>query len=184
MIWYDRHGYAMLRPMRYLLLTAPLLLLAACATLSENECRAGNWYAIGQKDGANGRTEDFIFQHAKACNEYGIRPNKTEWLRGREAGLPLYCTPGNAFREGRRGQHLSPVCPAEQSAALIRANERGLRVNRIEQDIREVENRIRSINAEIASLPPGDPERSSLASERSFLRLDLLHLRTERARYL
>ncbi len=174
----------MLRSMRYLLLTAPLLLLAACATLSENECRAGNWYAIGQKDGANGRMEDFIYQHAKACNEYGILPNKTEWLRGRADGLPLYCTPGNAFREGRRGKHLNPVCPIAERATLIRANERGLRVNRIEQEIREIENRIRSINAEIASLPPGDPARSSLASERSCLRLDLLHLRSERARYL
>ncbi len=170
--------------MRILLLSAPLLLLAACATLSENECRAGNWRAIGKEDGANGRTEDFILQHAKACNEFGIRPNKTEWLKGRAEGLPLYCTPGNAFREGRRGQHLSPVCPAQAQATLIRANERGLRVNRIEQEMREIENRIRSINSEIARLPAGDPERSSLASERSFLRLDLLHLRAERARYL
>ena len=170
--------------MRLLFLSAPLLLLAACATLSENECRAGNWHAIGIEDGANGRSEDFILQHAKACNEYGIRPNKTEWLKGRAEGLPLYCTPSNAFREGRRGQHLSPVCPEVSQASLLRANERGLHVNRIEQEIREIENRIRSINAEIASLPSGSPDRGSLASERSFLRLDLLGLRSERARYL
>ncbi len=170
--------------MRYLLLTAPFLLLAACATLSENECRAGDWYAIGKEDGAEGRRDNFILQHAKACNEFGIRPNKTEWLKGRAAGLPLYCTPGKAFDVGRRGRHLSPVCPASQLATLERANQRGLRVNRIEQEIREIESDIRAINSEIASLPPGDPQRASLAADRSFLRLDLLSLRTERARYL
>lgn len=170
--------------MRFLLFSASFLILAACATLSENECRAGDWRTIGQKDGANGRTEDFILQHAKACNEFGILPNKTEWLAGRAEGLPLYCTTSNAFREGRRGKHLSPVCPAAQRATLVSANERGLRVNRIEQEMREIENRIRRINSAIASLPPGDPGRSSLASERSFLRLELLTLRTERAQYL
>lgn len=170
--------------MRFLLLTLPMLFLASCATLSENECRSGDWEAIGREDGTDGRREDFILQHAKACNEFGIRPNKTEWMRGRAEGLKLYCTPAKAFSEGRRGKILSPVCPASSLATLQRANERGLRVNRIEQEIREIENEIRSINSELASLPADDPSRSSLISERSFLRLDLLTLRTERARYL
>lgn len=170
--------------MRYALSLAALLFLSACATLSENECRAGDWYSIGRQDGADGRREDFILQHAKACNEFGVRPNKTEWLRGRAEGLKLYCTPAKAFEEGRRGKILSPVCPAASLATLQRANERGLRLNRIEQEIREIENEIRSINSELASLPADDPSRGSLISERSFLRLELLTLRTERARYL
>ena len=169
--------------MRYLALL-PFLALTACATLSEEECQGGDWYAIGKADGAEGRKASFIEQHAKACNKYGIAPNKTQWLRGREDGLPLYCTPAKAFDEGRRGQHLSPVCPAQGLAVLERENARGLRVHRIEQDIRETENRIRSVNAEIARLPPGDPSRVSLMSELSMLRLDLLWLRTERSQNL
>lgn len=170
--------------MRILLLLAPFALLAACASLSEDECRAGNWYEIGRSDGADGRTSAFIAQHAKACRDFGIAPVQSEWERGRQAGLPLYCTPSRAFAEGRRGKHLNPVCPTADLATLTRANERGLRLNRIEQDIREAENDIRAINAELASLPPGDPGRAALVSERSFLRLDLLSLRAERARYL
>lgn len=170
--------------MRTYFLLLPILLLPACATLSETECRSGDWIQIGREDGAEGRREDFILQHAKACNEFGIRPNKTQWLRGRTEGLKLYCTPAKAFSEGRRGKILSPVCPADNLAQLQRANERGLRVNRIELEIREIESDIRAINAELASLPPGDPSRAALASERSFLRLDLLTLRAERARYL
>ncbi|MEM9427005.1 MAG: DUF2799 domain-containing protein [Pseudomonadota bacterium] len=170
--------------MRYLLLSAPLLLLAACATLSEDQCRAGNWYAIGKNDGAEGRTMSFVEQHAEACAEYGIAPDRTTWAKGRADGLPLYCTPDNAFRVGRSGKHLSDVCPARDLAVLQRANERGLRLNRIELEIREIEGDIRDINAELARLPATDPSRGSLISERSFLRLDLLTLRAERARFL
>jgi hypothetical protein len=170
--------------MRYLFLVIPLLALAACATLSEDECRGGDWYRIGTSDGAEGRRADFILQHAKACNKFGIRPNQTQWLRGREDGLPFYCTPAKAFDEGRRGQHLSPVCPADKLATLRRANERGLRLNRIEREIAEIEGRIRSLNAAASGLPPGDTARASIAAERSYLRLDLLHLRSERLRYL
>lgn len=170
--------------MKYALSLAVLLFLAACATLSENECRAGDWYSIGRQDGADGRREDFILQHAKACNEFGIAPNRTQWLKGRAEGLRLYCTPESAFRVGRQGKILSPVCPVRNLAALERANERGLRLNRIELEIREIEGDIRDINAELSRLPANDPSRGALISERSFLRLDLLSLRTERASLL
>ena len=45
--------------MRYLFLMIPFLALAACASLSESECKGGDWYAIGVEDGANGRSLDF-----------------------------------------------------------------------------------------------------------------------------
>lgn len=170
-------------PMRILFAFAPLLILGACATLNENECRAGNWYAIGKSDGNNGRDADFIYQHAKACNEFGVLPVRSEWERGRQEGLKLYCTPGRAYSEGKRGRIIRPVCPAEISYDLDRANQRGLRVHRIDLEIREIENDIRAINTELASLPADDPARSTLVLERSALRLDLISLRAERARY-
>lgn len=170
--------------MRYLLFCLPLLILAACATLSEDECRAGNWYAIGKEDGTAGRNSSFIHQHAKACADYGIAPDRSVWERGRRDGLPLYCTPSNAFHEGRSGKHLSPVCPASQLAVLERENQRGLHLNQVEQEISSIESEIRAINSELSHLPSDDPSRTALLSERSFLRLDLLHLRTERARLL
>ncbi len=162
---------------------APLLLLVGCATLSEDECKGGDWYEIGRSDGADGRKFDFILQHAKACNKFDIKPIASEWRRGRDAGLPLYCTPVRAHAEGKRGKHLSPVCPVSQQARLERANERGLTYHRIRQHINETQRRISHLNTEIASLAPDDPSRSALISERSFLRLDLLSLRTDLARY-
>lgn len=184
MIWHDTGQQGSVTDMRIFLLCLPFLALAACASLSEDECRAGNWYGIGKEDGANGRQSSFVEQHSKACADFGIAPDRKAWARGRADGLPLYCTPRRAFEEGRRGKHLSPVCPASQLAELERANDKGLRLNRIELEIREIEGDIRDINSELARLPAGDPSRASLISERSFLRLELLTLRTERARFL
>ena len=170
--------------MRILFALALLLILTACATLDEGECRRGDWYAVGRADGSQGRDPDFIYQHAKACNEFGIRPVRSDWERGRQDGLKSYCTPTRAFQDGRHGRVLRPVCPAEITPQLQRANQRGLELHRIEQEIREIENDISAINSQLANLPADDPARPGLISERSFLRLDLLSLRAERARYL
>ena len=170
--------------MRFLYVCLPLLLsLAACATLSEEECRAGNWYGIGKEDGAAGRSANFLGQHAKACQDFGIAPDRKAWSAGRRDGLEVYCTPSRAFQEGRRGRELSPVCPTSKVALLERENTRGLALHRVEREIKEVEREIRDINIALAGLEAGHPSRTALVSERSFLRLDLLTLRAERARY-
>lgn len=170
--------------MRYVFLILPLLFLAACASLSEDECRAGNWFGIGKEDGSNGRLLSFIDTHAEACAEYGIAPDRRAWARGRAEGLTFYCTSDRAFNEGRRGRTLAPVCGGFDLARLERANEKGLQLHWVEDEIREVESEIRGINTQIAALPADDTGRAVLASERSSLRLDLLRLLARRARLL
>ena len=66
--------------MRFGILLALLsaMILSSCAPLSEDECRAGNWQAIGQADGAEGRDLNYIDQHAEACAEYGVAPDVAE----------------------------------------------------------------------------------------------------------
>ena len=169
--------------MRYLILALiSLLLFAACASLSEDECRAGNWREIGREDGMRGRTADFIQTHAKACADYGIRPDRQAWEDGRQDGLLAYCTPHNAYREGTKGHRLSPVCPAENLPRLLAANDRGLDLYDIEREIDDVEREMRDIRAALATLPPDDPARASLRSQLSFLNLKLLRLQSRRLR--
>lgn len=182
MIFHDKVPRGITAAMRFLAL-ALFLPLAACATLSEDQCRAADWEAIGRADGANGRQPDWIEKHARACNQYGIAPVRATWERGRQQGLPLYCTPARAWEEGADGKRLSPVCPAEDHFRLARANQRGLTWHRIEQDINEAEREISRINAELSDLPKGDPLRSALISERSSYRLEILTLRAERGLY-
>ncbi|ATJ81331.1 DUF2799 domain-containing protein [Halomonas beimenensis] len=97
-----------------LLLVALLALLglSGCATLSEGECRTADWRQLGRQDGAQGQPRARLFEHRKACAEYGIAPDAEAYFTGRQRGLFDYCTPANGFRQGRRGARYQGVCPA------------------------------------------------------------------------
>ena len=168
--------------LRYLAVAA-LLGLASCATLSEDACREGDWSQIGFRDGTNGRSADFIVQHAKACSRYEIAVNQSKWEAGRQQGLKTYCTRSNAYREGRHGRRLRSVCPADLQGSLEVANERGLIWHDIGRDIASAEREIRSINRQLSTLPADDPSRSALISQRAHLRFEIMHLRARRIHY-
>jgi hypothetical protein len=160
-----------------------LLTLAACASLNEDTCRAGDWEQIGFEDGTRGAGPDQIFRHARACNDYGIAPNKTLWDKGRTEGLKLYCTPRVAYEEGADGARLRPVCPLEDRTPLLEQNERGLTWYRLGRDIDQAESRISRINSLLHDLAVDDPVRATLTAERLLLRLEISRLRAERLRY-
>lgn len=101
-----------------LALAAPLLLAGSCATLSEDQCRAGDWGGIGYTDGANGHTTGRFGDHVKACEKFGIMPDQAAYLAGRTRGLPAYCNPGRGFTEGRLGRTYYGVCPANLERAF------------------------------------------------------------------
>ena len=155
--------------------------LASCASISEEACRAGDWESVGYRDGVEGRSPGYFLNHAQACNEIGIAPNRTVWQAGYAEGLKRYCTPFNAFEEGRSGNRLNNVCPAEDMRELRWENSRGYEWYRLGREIDENERRIREINALLADLPDGHPARTQLVSERSILRLETLRLRWRRA---
>ena len=157
-----------------LAILAPLalaVLLGGCATLSEEECIAGNWQEIGQRDGQNGRTADFIAQHAKACEKAGVVPDRAQWERGRQAGLTAYCTPQKVYQEGRSGRSLSPVCPAASLPALQAAHAKGAEYHRIGLDISSLESEARSLERALVA------EKD--ASRRLTLMLDVQRARNE-----
>jgi hypothetical protein len=102
----------LVRVLLALLAPAVLAALAACASLSEDACRAGDWRGIGLRDGAAGRADGYVANHAEACAEIGVIPDIVAWGAGRAEGLTLYCTPQNAFDIAARGSRINAVCPA------------------------------------------------------------------------
>lgn len=81
-------------------LTISLLLtlfLAACASLSKEECLSGDWHTIGVTDGQKGQLRDRISKHQKACDRVDITPDIKAWSVGCEKELRNYCTPQNAY---------------------------------------------------------------------------------------
>jgi Protein of unknown function (DUF2799) len=122
-----------------------LLAVTGCASLSETECRGGDWYSIGRRDGASGRTEDYVAQHAAACQEHGVAPDYERWLEGRERGLERFCTARNGYRVGEVGGSYQDVCFAGAELEFCRGYDLGLRMNRIRSRLEQIENQIRTI---------------------------------------
>lgn len=129
---------------------AVLLLLNACASLTESECRAGDWRAIGYRDGQNGRSFGRIEDHRNACAEFGVVPNVTLYREGHARGLLFYCTPTNGLAVGRRGDTYLGVCPPDLEPSFLRYYASGhdiyearQRLDRLDDEQRSLEERIR-----------------------------------------
>jgi hypothetical protein len=133
-----------MRPALLMTLLATLA-LAGCASLSAKECRGGDWYSIGLRDGAAGRTEDYVAEHAAACQEHGITPDHERWLEGRERGLERFCTARNGYRIGEVGGSYQDVCFAGAEMEFRRGYDLGLRMNRVRSRLEQIENEIRTI---------------------------------------
>ena len=169
--------------LRFLLVLPALLLLISCASLSEEECRAGTWEDIGFVDGTEGRTPDHLSRHDKACADYGITPDAVRWEDGRQQGLHTYCRPARAWSEGADGRKLRPVCTGPDVERLYAVNSDGLTYHRIGQDISEAQRRISGINQTLAGGHLAPEDRSTLFSERAYLQLEIVTLRAQRTHY-
>lgn len=124
--------------LKKLLALAPVIVLSACASLTQEQCETGNWSSIGYTDGVDGRAESYINQHRDACDEFGITPDVNAWLVGRTEGLKQYCTRPNAYTIGRSGSEMNPVCHADIDGLRL-ANFYGLRYYELGQMIHAAE---------------------------------------------
>ncbi len=159
-----------------------LLAVAACASLSEEECRAGDWSRIGLEDGAEGRGPDRLEAHRRACADAGISPDAEAWLGGRERGLRLYCTPEKAYRVARQGRSIAAGCTGAELARMDPAWEWGRNWWRLELEADDLRSDIRAIERDMARVSPGTPGLGSLMARRSLLvsRLGTVELRQRR----
>lgn len=163
-------------------------LVAACDTISEDQCQAGDWRSIGFADGAAGRAPDTINTHARTCANVGVVPDAAAWNAGRAEGLQQYCTPQNAYRIGRNGTSLAPYCPAGQREALNRANRTGIQYYEVGLEINELTQKSSQLNSQITSIPASAPQdqqlyKFELARERSRVEDRLRDLRRQRIQY-
>lgn len=94
------------------------LLCCACATLSENECRGGDWRQIGYQDGLRGHAMSRLVEHQNSCAEHGVGADTTAWKLGYVEGQARYCTASNGYLEGRLGRAYAEVCPPETDDAF------------------------------------------------------------------
>jgi len=168
---------------------ALLSLVGACASLTPEQCTNGDWRSIGYNDGVRGRLESYISRHFDACEKVGVVPDTAAWLSGRAAGLPLYCTPQNAYNVGRSGRDLSPVCPASQQNSLYQSWDWGQEYYILTQEISDLEDEQQEIERRIRQefIEPLTPEQvlelSSLNRQLRSLDREIRRLEDRRRRY-
>lgn len=126
-----------------LILCLASLVLAGCASLSEEECMSANWYAVGLEDGAQGRPLERLGDHRRACAEYKVAPQAEQYMAGRSEGLKSFCTYDRGYAHGRAGHGYAAVCPVELARNFVAGYERG-------RELHDLERRVHDVHAEIA----------------------------------
>jgi len=94
-------------------LIASLLLLAACSSMSRDECLTADWETVGYEDGASGQPRQRIGDHRKACAGHGVTPDRAAYDRGYEDGIASFCSHNRGLQAARQGQRSASVCPRE-----------------------------------------------------------------------
>jgi hypothetical protein len=167
------------------------LVLAGCAstpTVSENQCRAGDWQTIGYGDGMAGRASTRLLMHQDACGEFGIVPLREEYMAGWQDGLRTYCTAGNGFHIGQRGGPLNQVCSGPLRDQFAAAHADGRRLYQARRDVQhwsatlaQQEDRLHQIKQEIIGVTTAQLTPDLSAEERVRLLATLEDLADERA---
>ncbi len=139
----------MKRVLAVIALGAGAVLMSGCATMSEDQCMAGDWGGTGYQDGLNGRQEERLEDHAKACAKYGIAPNPQAYFSAREQGLRTYCRWENGFRVGRSGGSYYGVCTPAEERDFLPAYQDGVTIHGAETAISNAESAVRSAEARI-----------------------------------
>lgn len=157
-----------------------LLAQGGCATLSKDECLRADWQRIGWEDGIKGYPFERIENHRKACGEFGITPNPGPYRSGRNEGLTHYCTPSSGFEQGKSGASYHYVCPRELEADFMRGFRVGTQVHDLNQQIYQVDGKIKSKEKELEKDKLSEEQRKALRDRIRDLQRERNHLRSLR----
>lgn len=137
---------------RIVLVLVALFAMQGCATMSQEECETGDWYAIGYEDGAQGRNAERIGKYRKACADHNITPDLGAYQDGRKEGLREFCQPQTGFAAGRRGYSYSGICPADLEPAFVAAYQEGRHLYSLRTQVDDTTRRLALRKAELHEL--------------------------------
>lgn len=131
----------------HLFLSISILALAflACgknATVTKNQCIAGDWQTLGYRDGAVGFRSTRLLAHQDACVEFGVIPDREPYMLGWSQGIEEFCDPNSAFMFGQSGNRHQNVCPADQRDEFLRAYKEGRTLFLARSEVYELERKL------------------------------------------
>jgi hypothetical protein len=116
------------------------LLLAGCASMSQQQCRQGDWQGLGLADGRAGEPLERMEQHRRACAEYAVVLDERQYREGRSQGLREYCRWDNAFTTGLEGRRYQHVCPPAIDATFEHYNRSAYEISLIKKELTDLHN--------------------------------------------
>lgn len=131
------------------MLSATLVAMGGCASMSAEECMVSDWHTIGYEDGASGYTADRIGHHRKACAKHGVAPDFAAYRAGREDGLREFCQPSRGFSLGAGGGRYYGVCASDQEPHFLDAYRSGQQLYTLRSHVQGANNAIHSREAEL-----------------------------------
>ena len=135
--------------------------LAACASLTEKQCRSGDWAGIGRDDGAHGLPAKEFDKHREACKDFNVIADEKAYRDGREQGLKAYCTVSTAYQAARRGLGYHGVCADRDEARFLAAYRRGEEVAALMKEVHDLRQRVDEL--EVAAMSEeSDANRTQL----------------------
>lgn len=165
-----------------------VMLLGSCATMSAEQCQAGDWSGQGYADGVAGLAMSRLNDHAEACAKHGITPDAAAYGAGREQGLIQYCRPDRGFREGRTGSGYAGVCPSYLEADFLPAYRDGQIVYAVDQALASARslvdshgNRLEELDEKIVAKQAEARAEGLTDQQREAVRNRIQELRRERA---
>jgi hypothetical protein len=170
-----------------LILSFNLLLVAGCASMSQEECKTGDWYSVGYNDGKQGRSTQNVERHQKACSKHGVTLDMETYLNGWDDGVLRYCTRDGGFNAGSRGSNYAGVCPADLESEFLNAYNDGRhlydlrsKVDEIESDISSREERIRRIDEKLETFHRNLYSSGKTEKDRDKIRKRIRELKKEK----
>ena len=146
------------------LVMLPTVWLAACVTMSADECHVADWGVVGLRDGQGGAPLSLLDDRTKDCAKAGVQVGAVQYLQGREVGLQAYCQIGNAVRQGLSGRGYEGVCAPAIDGEFRRRWRMGMEVYRARSDLAAQDARRRSLELYLRDAQHDD-ERARIRNE-------------------
>jgi hypothetical protein len=168
---------------KFLAMTATILLLSHCANMNESECLTADWHVIGFEDGSFGKQESHISQHRKECAEYGVTPDLTAYRKGHFDGSKRFCSASNGFSRGQQGKDYSRSCPEQFEARFLKGFRDGQTLYGLKKLLNQRAGDLEGVYKDIDWLEHAITEKSELMVADGLKREQRIMLRDEIAQH-
>jgi hypothetical protein len=140
------------RTINILVLSAGILALSGCASMSADECATSDWSAVGYEDGSRGYTSERLGDHRKACAKHGVTPDFQAYQGGRTDGLVEFCQPSRGYNLGARGGRYNGVCSFEMEPDFLDAYRVGQQLHTLRSNVNSADSQIHSKEHELEEI--------------------------------